>query len=284
MILDLAALRTFVTAIDLNGFGKAAERLHRTPGAVSQQLKALEQRIGAPLFRKDGRQQTLTETGETLLTYARRLLRLNDETALALRAMDISGEVRFGMPQDFAEGGLAPALARFARAHAAVRLDITVDRSAALLAQLHKGALDLTLAFGDGDASPPLARLPVRWFAQPELELKRGEPLPLIVLSTPCAFRQAAIAALDRAKRPWRIALSSGSVSAVWAAVAAGLGVTPRTSVHVPAGTEIAVAGLRLPKLAPVPLRLLRRASRPNRAADALHEVVDTVVREKLAV
>lgn len=283
MLFDLPTLQTLVTAVDLNGFGKAAKRLHRTPGAVSQQLKALEEKVGAPLFRKVGRQQELTETGEILVAFARRLLQLNDEAAIALRGVHLDGEVRFGMPQDFADSGLPTTLAQFARAQRRVRFDIAVDRSAALLADLARGKLDLALAFGNlAGADKPLALLPIRWLAHPELVLQPDEPLPLLLMAAPCDFRDAAIAALDRAKRPWRVALSSGSVSAIWAAAQAGLGVTARATVHVPPGLAVASARWKLPALGKIALHLRRAGGRQNAAADHLQSVVDAVVREQL--
>ncbi|MEO8673389.1 MAG: LysR substrate-binding domain-containing protein [Tahibacter sp.] len=284
MILDLAALQTFVMAVDLDGFGKAAERLHRTPGAVSQQLKALEERLGTPLFRKTGRQQVLTDAGEVLVAFARRLLHLNDETVLALRNRHLDGEVRFGMTQDFADSALPHTLARFARAHGAVRLDITVERSAALLAQVSRGTLDLALAFDDMvDASrPPLARVPIRWFAPPGFAVPRGQPVPLLLLDQPCAFRRVAIEALDRAHRPWRIALTSASVSAIWAAVHAGLGITARAAVHVPAGIAAVDKAARLPALGKISLHLQQNRARRNPAADHLRSLVEEAIGEPL--
>src|ERR1700755_911655 len=101
MNFDLSELSTLAATVALNGFGKAAERLHRTPGAVSLQIKSLEERLDRKLFTKLGRQQSLTEAGEVMVGYARRLLALNDEALLALQTLDLAGEVRFGIPQDF---------------------------------------------------------------------------------------------------------------------------------------------------------------------------------------
>src|SRR5262249_27518919 len=75
--LDLDTLRTLVTAADLDGYGRAAERLGRTPSAVSLQMKRLQDDVGVPLFRKSGRGLVLTEAGETVLRYGRRMLALN---------------------------------------------------------------------------------------------------------------------------------------------------------------------------------------------------------------
>ena len=285
MHLDLSALRTLVVAVDLQGFGKAARQLHRTPGAISLQLRGLEERVGKPLFRKTGRTQALTEEGELLVGYARRLLALNDEAVLAVTATGLGGAVRFGMTQDFAESWLTEALARFGRAHASLRLDLRVDRSEPLGSAVLADELDLALAFRGlpGREEPPLATMPVSWFAHPSLELAPGEPLPLLVLDPPCTFRTSAIESLDRAGRAWRIVLSSSSVSALWAAAEAGLGVVPRTALHVPPALKPVSETWGLPALPSTGIHLLvRGAGSPEAAlhlARVIREVVEEVVR-----
>jgi DNA-binding transcriptional LysR family regulator len=77
--LDLDTVRTLVVANDLGGYGQAAERLGRTPSAISLQMKRLQEDIGSPLFKKHGRGLALTEAGELTLRFGRRLLALNDE-------------------------------------------------------------------------------------------------------------------------------------------------------------------------------------------------------------
>ena len=285
MVLDLSALQTLVAAVELGGFGKAAVRLHRSPGAVSLQIKALEERVGTELFRKTGRQQTLTDAGELLLGYARRLLALNDDAVLALQGMGMEGDVRFGMPQDFADSWLPPALAQFTRTHPLVRIGITVDRSPVLLSRLHGGELDLVLAFGDTStpASEMLARMPVQWIAHPDLLLSPDEPVPLLVLDQPCGFRESAIQALDRAGRPWRIMLTSASVSAIWAAARAGLGVTARTAIHIPQGLVIVGDALALPKLRAVTTSLHWDSMASKPAVAHLRSVVEETARQHLS-
>src|SRR5947199_44050 len=80
---DLDVLRTFVTGMELGSFARAAERLGRSTSAVSAQLKKLEEQADTSIFRKAGRGLSLTEAGETMLGYARRLIELNDGAALA---------------------------------------------------------------------------------------------------------------------------------------------------------------------------------------------------------
>src|ERR1700744_434722 len=108
--LDMDLLRTLATAMDLGGFARAANRLGRAQSAVSLQMRKLEQQLGVPLLRKQGRGLALTEAGDVVLTYARRILALNDETVTAVRGLDLEGAVRLGLPQDFAEVWLPAAL------------------------------------------------------------------------------------------------------------------------------------------------------------------------------
>jgi DNA-binding transcriptional LysR family regulator len=71
-LLDNDILRTFVAIAETGSFTSAADRVFRTPSAVSMQIKKLEEQLSATLFLRDARSVTLTESGETLLPYARR--------------------------------------------------------------------------------------------------------------------------------------------------------------------------------------------------------------------
>src|SRR5262249_36964461 len=143
--LDMDVLRTLVTASDLGALNRAAEQVGRSQSAVSQQIRKLEEQVGQPLFRKNGRGLVLTETGDVVLGYARRILELNDEAVAAGGGINLEGAVRFGLPSDFAESWLPAVLGRFKRAHPAVRIEASVDRNALLLDRLDRGQLDLAL-------------------------------------------------------------------------------------------------------------------------------------------
>src|SRR3569833_3061850 len=92
--LDLDTLRTLATAHDLGGFAQAADRLGRTPAAISLQMKRLQNQVGMTLFQKSGRGLSLTESGQIALTYARRILALNDELLEKLQGASLEGVVR----------------------------------------------------------------------------------------------------------------------------------------------------------------------------------------------
>src|SRR5580704_1595377 len=78
-LLDVDQLRTFIAIVESGSFTKAADVVHKTQSAVSMQMKRLEERLERSIFARDGRASKLTEDGERLLDYARRIVRLNVE-------------------------------------------------------------------------------------------------------------------------------------------------------------------------------------------------------------
>lgn len=146
--LDIDILRTLVTAQSLGGFNRAAQRVGRSQSAVSQQISRLEDRLGKPIFRKEGRGLVPTEAGGIILSYARRILELNDEAVAAVRGVAVGGLVRFGLQADLTENWLPKALARAKQAHPEIQIEVSADRYAVLIDRLDKGRLDLALLFG----------------------------------------------------------------------------------------------------------------------------------------
>ena len=279
---DIDTLRSFATGIELGSFAQAAERLNRSTSAVSAQLKKLEQQAGTPLLRKAGRGMALTEAGEVMLGYARRLLELNDEAAAAIRGAELEGRVRLGLQEDFGESLLPAVLGRFARSHPRLRIEARIARNAELLEGVNKGRLDLALAWETGAGSPHAERIgrwPMRWIGAADAAAsklhRRGEPLPLVVLESPCLLRSAAIDALDRAGIAWRIAFSSASLAGTWAAVRAGVGVSVRTPLGLPDGVRALTAKeAGLPALPMLGLSLHRAEAEPAPAVAQLARII----------
>ena len=125
--LDLDQLQTFITIADTGSFTRAADEVHRTQSAVSMQMRRLEERIGKPLFEKDGRTNRLTEEGERLLSYARRMMHLNRETLAAFDDRALEGTIRIGTPDDYADRFLPEIMARFARSNPRVELTVICE-------------------------------------------------------------------------------------------------------------------------------------------------------------
>jgi DNA-binding transcriptional LysR family regulator len=236
--LDTDILRTLVLAQQLGGFNRAARRVGRSQSAVSQQIRKLEEQLGKRLFRKEGRGLAPTEAGDLVLSYARRILNLNDEAVAAIQGVAVGGAVRVGLQTDFTESWLPDALARFKTTYPSVQIEVTVDRRTILLDRLDKGELDLALLFGASRRSDAqrLSALPMAWIGSTKHQFnwQPGQPLPLALCSAPCFFREAAISALDQSGIPWHIAFTSLSLNGIWAAVDAGLGVTLRTGTRLP--------------------------------------------------
>lgn len=246
---DLDVLRTFVTGVEFNSFAKAADRLGRSTSAVSAQLKKLEEQIGTPVLAKSGRGLVLTPVGESLLSHARRLLELNDGIFQSLHESQTAGTVRLGIQEDFGEHFLSEILRRFVHIYPLVSLEVRIARNAELLVMVESAGLDLALTWDTGHTSPYATRLgetPMHWIGArdtPLLTRVADAPLPLIMFDAPCVLRSAATQALDAAKIPWRIAVTSPSVAGIWAAVSAGLGLTLRTRIGLPSHLNI-VSGL----------------------------------------
>lgn len=279
--LDLDVLRSFVTGMELGSFAKAADRLGRSTSAVSAQLKKLEEQAATPIFRKSGRGLALTEAGETMLGYGRRLLELNDEALSAIHDVELEGWVRLGLQEDFGEAVLPEVLGRFARAHPKVKIEARIARSHELAERITSGSLDIALAWHNGTTLPysrHVADVQMRWVGPAKLietSLRDGEALPLVALEAPCLLRTVATEALDRAGLSWRMAFSSPSLGGVWAAVAAGLGLTIRTDIGLPATVRAMTPGIAgLPALPKMALVLHRKEAEPDPVAARLADIL----------
>lgn len=288
--LDTDALRSFVAGMEAGSFARAADRLGRSTSAVSAQLKKLEEQAGVALVRKSGRGLALTDGGEALLSYARRLLDLNDEAVSAVRGVELEGWVRLGLQEDFGETVLPQVLGRFARAHPKVRIEGRIGRNKDLLDMVSTGRLDLALAWDDGVASVTATRvadLPLCWLGSgetpPTWRAEAGEPLPLASLEAPCMLRTIACERLDRQGTSWRIAFVSPSLGGLWAATAAGLGIALRTPIGWPSSIRMLDAAAHgLPALPTLGLVLHRAERDGGPTSDHLAAIIGQALRETL--
>jgi DNA-binding transcriptional LysR family regulator len=279
--LDIDVLRTFVTGVELGSFAQAADRLGRSPAAVSAQLRKLESQVEQTLFTKSGRKLALTDAGELLLGYARRMLELNDEAVARIRTSTIEGWVRVGLPHDFAEHGLPAALARFAKTHDKVRIEARAERNSELIKRVANGQLDLALVWQDERVPRYLekvAELPLAWIGQPGFVRSSKSVLPLAAFEAPCLFRAAATAALDKLGQPWHLSFTTPSLAGLWAAVESGLGLAVRTPIGVP--RHLALLG-KAEKLPPLPTVSLVFIGQPDAQTPAV-QLLQDILRESV--
>lgn len=277
---DIDLLRSLVALVDLGSLALAAERVGRTQAALSLQMRKLEEQAGEALFSRATRKLVPTEAGEVLVSYARRILALNDEAQQAIRGSTVSGEIGFGASQDFGEAWLPPVLAQFRKAHPSVGLEVRVDGGTKLVNAVEGGEIDVALALGLGERASGICigHLPLVWIAHRDFEWDGESSLPLALFTSPCRFRTKGIAELDAAGIPWNIALTSPSLYGVWAAVNAGLGVTVRTPEGLLPDLEIVDRKLGLPNLGNVDVSLYIAKGARSPAVSSLVEML----RERL--
>src|SRR5580704_10450795 len=150
-MLDTDQLRSFLAIVDSGSFTKAAERVHKTQSAVSMHIRRLEEQLGCALFVKQGRSARLTEEGQRLIDYARRMIQVEAGAMAALSRKGLRGAVRLGIPDDYAEAFLADILTDFNRRQPLVAVSVVCENSAELAAQVHAGAIELALVTDHDD-------------------------------------------------------------------------------------------------------------------------------------
>ena len=259
---DIDALRAIVIGTDLGSFASAAVQLGRSQSAISMQLKKLEQQAGTQLFARRGRGLVPTEAGEALIAYARRIVALNDEAAVVLGAAANTATVRLGLPQDFFDDVMPATLTAFAVDHRDVHVEVRAGPNHILGDEVAAGRLDVAIALFKqraGGNNELLCDLPMRWIAQRNAaKLAQQNPLPLVLFNHPCHFREAALAALDRAKRRWRAAVTTPSLPGIWASLRSKLGIAVRTEHGLPKDMICLPQNIGLPDLPRIELRMLQ--------------------------
>ncbi|MBJ7221363.1 MULTISPECIES: transcriptional regulator LrhA [unclassified Brenneria] len=274
--LDLDLLRTFVAVADLNTFAAAAVAVRRTQSAVSQQMQRLEQLIGKELFARHGRNKLLTEHGIQFLGYARKILQFNDEACTSLIYSDIQGTLTIGASDDTADTILPYILHRATSVFPKLSIAVSVKRSAEMLEMLHQGNIDLVITTMNSMEFPHvlLRTSPTLWYCAADYQFRPEEPVSLVVLDEPSPFRSLALEHLTAAGIPWRISYVASTLSAVRAAVKAGLGVTVRSVEMM--SPELRVLGEEdgLPRLPETRYFLCKNPNHENELVTAIFNVI----------
>jgi DNA-binding transcriptional LysR family regulator len=283
-MLDLELLKTLVCVVDERSFTRAAERVHRTQSTVSQQIRKLEDSVGAELLSRDrtGKSVVPTERGELLAHYARRLLALAQETEDMLARPAQPPVVRIGVPEDFDARRMSAMLSGFVARQAGARLETVAGMSTELQRLLQAGELDLALVKREPGSGPCVAAWPEKlvWVAGKAGPPARDEVVPLALFPAGCVYRARAVRLLDQAGRPWRMAFGSHSLTGIQAAVASGLGVTVLPTTALLAGHRVVGKAQGYPALPPTELALLASPLPMSAAQRALADhLVDTLDR-----
>ncbi|KAA3447718.1 LysR family transcriptional regulator [Mesorhizobium sp. SARCC-RB16n] len=249
--LDTALVRTFVTVADKASMTAAANTLHLTQGAVSQQVKRLEETLGCSLFERDRRGLRLTPSGERLFDKARRLLSLNDEIWTEMVGSAIAGQVRLGVPYDLVGTLLAPVLKAYAEAYPQVEISLVCASSPELAAALAAGTIDLAVI--EERVGPTsgecLAIDRLVWVGARGGAARAKRPLPVSIVADTCAFRPAVLSALNEHGLEWRSVFENGNIDATTATVRSDLAVTTWLASTVPPDLDILPFDAGLPPL-----------------------------------
>ncbi|BBC92537.1 LysR substrate-binding domain-containing protein [Streptomyces griseofuscus] len=275
---DPTQLRTFLAVAQTLSFTQAARRLGLRQSTVSQHVRRLEDAAGRPLFVRDTHSVELTEDGEAMLGFARRILQVHEQATAFFTGTRVRGRLRFGASEDFVLTRLPEILAGFRHDHPEVDLELTVELSGILHERLAAGKLDLVLA--KRRPEDPRGALVWRddlvWIGAERLRLDAERPVPLIVYPPPGLTRARALEVLERQGRDWRIVCTSGSLNGLIAAARAGLGVMAHSRRLIPPGLFRLPERAGLPELGKVDFVLAHGRHRPEtqQAADALAAAV----------
>ncbi|WP_136659655.1 LysR substrate-binding domain-containing protein [Nitratireductor sp. XY-223] len=270
--LDIDQLKTFIAIVDMGSFTRAAEEVNKTQSAVSMQMRRLEERVGKVLFEKDGRINRLTGDGERLLAYARRLVRLNNETLAAFDEEALAGTIRLGTPDDYADRYMPDIIARFAKTNPHVELTITCEPSKDLIEKLNRNELDIALVTHNPKVrnSIMVRSEPLLWVTSMAHSAHSETPVPLAVGRRDCDWRQLGCAALDSVGREYGILFTSWSSTVVASAVLAGLAVSLLPESALRPGMRILTPADGFPALPPAEIGMIRRPGVPTVLMDAI--------------
>lgn len=275
-MLESELLRSFVTVAESGGFTRAAQLLNSTQSTVSAQIRRLEEQAGQLLFARSTRSVQLTVAGETLLGYARTILRLNEDARLKLSGARQTGRVRMGASEDLTSAWLPRTLRRFASLYTGLQVDLEIGVGPRLFRMLDHNELDVVVG-GRCDEAPDgwrLWREPLVWAFAKDTEL--ADPPQLAFFPEPCPYREAAMRALATTRQQWRIGCTSSSLAGVRAAALGGFAATPLPRSLVGGGLKVLEAESGLPPLPDVEYVVKIGPNEPPPAILALVQVIQS--------
>jgi DNA-binding transcriptional LysR family regulator len=274
--LDLDQLQTFVAISDTGSFTRAADEVFKTQSAVSMQMRRLEEKIGRPLFEKEGRMNRLTDDGERLLGYARRMIRLNGEAVAAFDDSKLTGHLRIGMPDDYADRFLPEIMARFVRSNPRVELTVICEPKVNLIEQVNRAAIDLALIthVPENGYSEIVRREPLLWVTSANHAVHEEPILPLAFGRPTCIWRHKAIEALSQVKRDYRVLFTSWSATVISASILSGLAVSVLAECSLRPGMRVLTESEGFPRLPDVEIGLIRARGRQSPIVDAMAQHV----------
>lgn len=282
--MPMEVLRAFVTIVELGSFTQAGEILGRSQPAISLQLKRLESLLDQTLITRSGQSIELTKSGETLFSYAKRILAINDEAVASFNANNLSGELKLGIPSEFATTLLPKILSQFAHTYPNVNLEVISDLSCNLLSGASNKNFDLLMVLHDAPekASNQLIKEDeLVWVTSPNHDTHINQSLSLIVAPEGCIYRKRATTALGKMTRPWHISYTNPDLTGIKAAIEEGLGVTVLAKSTVPSNLKILKPSERFPKLGKIGISLLSPNGGQSESVNRLSEYLQACLSSR---
>ncbi len=272
--LDIRMLRSLISVVDTGSITETARRLGRTQPAITLQLQRLEELTRKQLFLHEGRRLTLTADGNTVLTYAKSILRLHDELLSQLASQEIEGQVVLGTPDLYAAFMLPSILSVFRKSFPRIHVELNCALSTPLVGLVKRGEVDIALVtrMNDFTGGQVVRREQLIWMTGEQSNAHQEEPIPLALLPEGNIYRDYAIEGLEKAGLRWRVACVSESVGGLQAAAFAGMAVTVLGRSALVGGMREIGADHGFPPLPQVELLLYKSASATSKAATALHD------------
>lgn len=270
--MDIEALRSFIAFVDTGSFTRAAKQTFRTQGAISMQMKKLEEEVGQVLFEKKGRNLQLTEHGRTLTSYARRILAMHDEALSSLVTTEPHPPLRIGCPDDYAQSVLPELIAQLRQLQPNLNFVIRCDCSTELRRWLDGGEIDAAILTRSGELDEGYLLHHDRgvWVHGGFPELLHAPVLPLVLYEADCKFHSTAIDGLEKMQRDHRLLCATSSATTIRALLRKGLGISAMARSSMGEGLVELPSESGLPalpaadvvlQLAPVPHPLLNAAT-----------------------
>jgi DNA-binding transcriptional LysR family regulator len=225
--LDMSLLRTFTVVAELKSFTAAGELLGATQSAISLRMAKLEELVGKALLARTSRAVSLTPEGARFLEMARASVAAHDAAISSVKGVSRT-IVRLALSDHAVGAHLGSALLALRASSPSITCDVMVGLSAEMRDLYDQGDADVAIVRQDDNRHKgvPLYDDPLVWVQGSGCDWTAGMEIPLIALRGPCGVKAATTKALDAARMPWRFSFLGGSVSALQAAVEAGLGLS----------------------------------------------------------
>ncbi len=275
--LSLDILRTFVTIVELGSFKKAGESLGRTQPAISLQIKRLEQQIGKRIFEKRGQSYQLNKDGDWLYAKAKQMLALNDSIFRDLEENALRGQLRLGIPSEFATTLLPNIIGEFSQRYPDVTLDVTSALSRHLLSEQYRTQFDLILALVRPDITTDAELLKndeLVWVGDAAMPIAQHS-ISLVLAPEGCVYRSRVIHKLKQQTHAWKITYTNADLYGLIAAIKQGLGLTALAKSSLPKELNV-IKDSRLPPLGNIDVCLFKQQTQHPQVAEALASYIRT--------